>query len=157
VCAIFGWSPKEVHTLSAEDTTIGGPWIERLAHYLKAEAYSLFATKKRMAAARQFLLYLRKQGVDVAGATAAQEKAFFAHKLDSHRKRHGHEPSDLNSWRWGYTSGVHMVMRLAQGRWPPETEPTSPQEVFRRDLCDTYAQWLSDVRGLAPWRHPGCG
>jgi site-specific recombinase XerD len=40
-------------------------------------------------------------------------------------------------------------MRLVQGRWPPVTEPTSPQEVFRRDLCDAYAQWLSDVRGLA--------
>jgi integrase/recombinase XerD len=42
-----------------------------------------------------------------------------------------------------------MIMRLAQGRWPPATEPRSPEEAFRRDLCDAYGKWLSEVRGLA--------
>jgi site-specific recombinase XerD len=40
-------------------------------------------------------------------------------------------------------------MRLAQGHWPPATVPANPQETFRQDLCNAYAQWLSDVRGLA--------
>jgi integrase/recombinase XerD len=135
--------------VSVEEATISGPWIERLAHHLKAEAYSLSATQKRLTAGRQFLLYLGKQRVDVAAATAEHEKAFLIHKLDSHQKRHGHEPSDLNGWRWGYTGGIHMVMRLAQGRWPPVTTPTNPQEAFRRGLCDAYGRWLSDARGLA--------
>lgn len=135
--------------MSMEEATISGPWIERLADYLRAEAYSLSATQKRLVAARQFLLYLEKQGVDVALATAAHEQGFLNHKLDSYRKRHGKEPSDLNGWRWGYTGGIHMTMRLAQGNWPPVTEPANPQDVFRRNLCDDYAQWLSDVRGLA--------
>jgi hypothetical protein len=88
-----------------EEATISGPWIERLADHLKAEAYSLSATKKRMAAARQLLLYLRKQGVDVTGVTAADEQAFLTRKLDSYRKRHRREPGDVNGWRWGYTGG----------------------------------------------------
>lgn len=132
-----------------EETTISGPWIEKLAHHLKAHVYSLSATRKRLAAARQFLLYLEKQCIDVTLATASEEQAFLDHKLASHRKRHRHQPRDLNGWRWGFTSGIHMVMRLAQGQWPPMPEPNSPQDVFRRDLCDAYAQWLSDVRGLA--------
>jgi site-specific recombinase XerD len=135
--------------LSVEETTIDGPWIERLLHHLKTEEYSVSAIRKRMTAAREFLQYLGKQGIDVVGATAAHEAAFLTHKLDSRRRRDGHEPRNLSGWRCGYTGGVHILMRLVQGRWPPVTEPTSPQEVFRRDLCDAYAQWLSDVRGLA--------
>ena len=135
--------------MSMEESMIGGPWIERLADYLKVEAYSLSATQKRMTAARQFLLYLGKRGVNVALATPAHEQGFLDHKLDSHRKRHGHKPSDLSGWRWGYTGGIHMIMRLAQGKWPPAAEPENLPALFRRDFCNTYAQWLSDVRGLA--------
>jgi site-specific recombinase XerD len=137
------------HNVSTEDATISGPWMERLAEHLEAEAYSPSATRKRMAAGRQFLLYLEKQSVQVALAAAAHEQAFLAHKLDAYRKRYGNEPGDLNGWRWGYTAGIHMTMRLARGQWPPVTEPRNPQDVFRWDLCDAYAQWLSDVRGLA--------
>ena len=135
--------------MSMEESTISGPCLERLAHHLKAEAYSLSAARKRLTAARQFLLYLGRHGVDVAAAAAEDEKAFLSHKLDSYRKRHGREPSDLSGWRWGHTSGIHMVMRLAQGQWPPVTTPAGPQDAFRRNLCDAYARWLSDTRGLA--------
>ena len=102
-----------------------------------------------MTAGRQFLHYLEMQGIDLAGATAGHEEAFLTHKLNSPRRRDGREPSNLSAWRCSYTSGLHMLMRLAQGKWPPEKEPTSPEEVFRQALCDAYAQWLSDVRGLA--------
>jgi integrase/recombinase XerD len=135
--------------MSTEERTINDPLIEQLAYHLKVSGYSLSATEKRMAAARGFLLYLAKERVDVACATGAHEPAFLAFKLNLYRKRHGHAPCDLSSWRWGYTSGVHIVMRLAQGKWPPTTVPANPQETFRRDLCNAYAQWLSDIRGLA--------
>jgi site-specific recombinase XerD len=135
--------------MSTEEHTINEPLIERLAYHLKVSEYSLSATEKRMAAARGFLFYLAKERVDVGSATGAHEQAFLAFKLNFYRKRHGHGPNDLNSWRWGYTSGMHIVMRLAQGKWPPAKVPANPQETFRRDLCTAYAQWLSDVRGLA--------
>jgi site-specific recombinase XerD len=148
VCDLWLVTKGGAH-LSVEETTINGPWIQRLLQYLEVSEYSLSATKKRMAAARGFLLYLTKQRVDVADANAAHEQAFLTHKLNFYRKRHGRGPSDLSSWRWGYSSGVHIVMRLAQGQWPPVTVPASPEEAFRRHLCDAYAQWLTDVRGLA--------
>jgi integrase/recombinase XerD len=140
--------------VSMEEATISEPWIDRLADYLRAEAYSTSATRKRMSVARQFLLYLERQGVGAVLATAAHEQAFLDNKLYEHRKRLGNKPSDLNGWRWGYTSGIHMIMRLAQGQWPPVTEPSNPQDIFRRDLCREYAQWLSDVRGLAAMTIP---
>ena len=87
--------------MSVEERTIDGPWIQRLSQYLEVSEYSLPATKKCMAAARGFLLYLTKQRVDVAGATAAHEQAFLVHKLNFYRKRHGHGPSDLSSLALG--------------------------------------------------------
>jgi integrase/recombinase XerD len=82
----------------------------------------------------------------VAAAAAEDEKAFLSQKLDSYRKRHKREPSDLSGWRWGHTSGIHMVMRLAQGQWPPVTTPTGPQDAFRRNLCITKSLFLCATR-----------
>ena len=135
--------------MSVEEATISGPWIERLAHHIMVEEYSLPTTQKRLAVARRFLHYLGKQGVDVVAAATAHEKAFLIHRLKAYRKRHGREPNDLSGWRWGQTSGIHMVMRVAQGLWPPVTIPSSPEDAFRLNLCDAYARWLSDTRGLA--------
>ena len=135
--------------MSVEEATISGPWIERLAHHLKVEEYSLPTTRKRLAVARGFLQYLGKQGVDVVAAATEDEKAFLIHRLEAYRKRHGRDPNDLSGWRWGQISGIHMVMRVVQGLWPPVTIPASPEDAFRLNLCDAYARWLSDARGLA--------
>jgi len=135
--------------VSVEEATISGPWIERLAHHLKVEEYSLPTTRKRLAVARGFLQYLGKQGVDVVAAATEDEKAFLIHRLEAYRKRHGRDPNDLSGWRWGQISGIHMVMRVVQGLWPPVTIPASPEDAFRLNLCDAYARWLSDARGLA--------
>jgi hypothetical protein len=50
-------------------TTIDGPWIERLAHHLKAEEYNLSSIKTRMTAARQFPRYLGNKFSDVTMVT----------------------------------------------------------------------------------------
>jgi hypothetical protein len=42
-----------------------------------------------------------------------------------------------------------MLLRLVQGRWPPEAVPASPIEEFHAHLCSSYVQWLRDFRGLA--------
>ena len=99
--------------MSVEEATISVPWIERLAHHLKVEEYSLPTTQKRLAVARRFLHYLGKQGVDVVAAAIEHEKTFLIHRLEAYRKRHGRGPSDLSGWRWGQTSGIHMVVRNA--------------------------------------------
>lgn len=132
------------------EETIHQPWVQRLAHHLQTEAYSASATKKRLAAAGGFLLYLRKHAVGVEAATVAHEQGFLKQKLRLYRKRHGRLPRDSSGWRWGYTGGIHMLLYLAQGKWPPVPKPSSPQEQVRWELCDAYAQWLSKTRGLAP-------
>lgn len=42
-----------------------------------------------------------------------------------------------------------MLLRLVQGRWPPEAVPANPIEEFHACLSNEYAQWLTESRGLA--------
>ena len=124
-------------------------YVQQLMQHLKTHSYSICAITKRMAAANQFLIYLDERSITLETATVAHEHDFLNHKLSTSCRRNGHPPKDVNAWRWNYTSGIHIMLRVAQGQWPPITVPASPQEAFRRSLCDTYTQWLTDVRGLA--------
>ena len=139
---------KEVHTcpwkkrLSMSRGSNGSHTISRLRNTVCPRL------KNALAVARQFLRYLGKQGVDAGGAAAAHEKAFLIHRLNAYRKRHGHEPGDLSGWRWSQTSGMHMVMRLAQGQWPPVTSQRAPRKHSARLSAmlmhggfQTFAAW----------------
>jgi site-specific recombinase XerD len=129
-------------------------YLEQLAQHLKNGSYSTSATTKRMAAARQFLLYLQERAIAPEAATVAHEQGFLDCKLKSYCERHGHQANDVSAWRWGYTSGIHMILRLVQGQWPPVSAPATRLEAFHDELCDAYAQWLLAVRGLAPTTIP---
>jgi site-specific recombinase XerD len=40
-----------------------------------------------------------------------------------------------------------MLLRLVQKQWPTEVVGT-PSEQFHRQVCEQYAEWMTDVRGL---------
>jgi integrase/recombinase XerD len=123
--------------------------LEHLAQHLRDNSYSTSATKKRMAVAGRFLSYLRAQGIAPEAATASKEQSFLDYRLKRYEKRHNRPPRDLAAWRWDHTHGIHMLMRLVQGQWPPVPAPTTGREAFHQELCDAYARWLSAVRGLS--------
>ncbi len=134
--------------MSVEATT-SGPIIERLEHHLKIEEYSSSATGQRIASARHFLSYLQEHHVGVDAVEPAHVQEYLEHKLRIYRKRHGGKPTDMSGWRWDHTRGIHLLLRVVKGKWPPTSEATGPQEQARWEMCDTYAQWLADARGLA--------
>jgi integrase/recombinase XerD len=123
--------------------------LEHLRQHLKDNSYSSSATEKRLAVAGQFLSYLRTRGIAAEVATASEEQSFLDYKLTSYKTRHGRPPRDMAGWRWEHTNGIHMLMRLIQGHWPPVLAPATRREAFHQELCGAYAQWLSSVRGLS--------
>jgi integrase/recombinase XerD len=123
--------------------------LEHLAQHLRDNSYSTSATKKRMAVAGRFLSYLRARGIAPEAATATEEQTFLDHRLKRYEKRHNRPPRDLAGWRWEHTHGIHMLMRLVQGQWPPVPAPATRREAFHQELGDAYAQWLLAVRGLS--------
>lgn len=129
--------------------TTSGPIIERLEHHLKIEGYSSSATRLRIASARHFLSYLQEHHVGIDVVKPAHVQEYLEYKLRIFRKLHGCKPTDMSGWRWDHTRGIHLLLRVVQGKWPPASEAAGPQEQARWEVCDKYAQWLADARGLA--------
>ena len=42
-----------------------------------------------------------------------------------------------------------MLLRLAQGQWPPISVAATPAQRLQQDICGEYAQWMIGLRGLS--------
>lgn len=69
--------------------------------------------------ARHFLRYLNRRSIPLEGAKTADVTRFLEWELRAFRRKHGHLPPRLVQWRCGWTTGIHALLRLAQGQWPP--------------------------------------
>jgi site-specific recombinase XerD len=98
--------------------------------------------------ARHFLRYLDEQKVDVSAAQPESVENYLQQARRMYRRRHGHPP-DYKGWRSLRTNGIHMLLRLVQGRWPPARAIT-PFEILQNEIRGEYAQWMAGERGLAP-------
>jgi len=69
-----------------------------------------------------------------------------------YRRRHGHRPAVETDWRSRYTPSAHMLLRLAQGAWPPLTSLESRVQSFKETLQqeqlrpETIRQYLDQAR-----------
>jgi integrase/recombinase XerD len=45
--------------------------------------------------------------------------------------------------------GIHALLRLVQGQWPPAQKVTCAADALRFTICDEYETWLREERGLA--------
>jgi hypothetical protein len=123
--------------------------LARLKDHLQKERYSPARVRHYVAVNRWFLTYLKKQHIEIGQANPLDVCSYLKAASRSYRQRYGRSPANQGGWRRSHTSGIHLLLRIAQGRWPPDPVPTSPCENFHRQLCNDYAQWLADARGLA--------
>ena len=61
------------------------------------------------------------------------------------RKRHGRPPGPY--WHSIPRSGIHALLRLAQGQWPPAPRVTCAADAVRFTICGEYETWLREERG----------
>jgi integrase/recombinase XerD len=95
-------------------------------------------------AARDFLEFLAKQRIAVAAATSSQVEQFLQQAEWRYRRQHGHSPH-YKCWRCARTGGIHMLLRLVQGRWPPAV---MPPETLQGEICEAYDQWMTALSGI---------
>ena len=115
-------------------------WMQRLEAHLQSERYVAQITRRYCAVARRFLAYLGKRRVDIGSALPSHVQAYLRCERRRYRQRHGRCPRDVARWRHSFTSGVHQLLRLAQGVWPPVPDPTNATERLHREICTHYAQ-----------------
>jgi DNA polymerase I len=66
-----------------------------------------------------------------------------------YRRRHGHPP-DYKGCQCLHTNGIHMLLCLVQGQWPPAPKAVTFVEILQSQMRGEYAQWMAGQRCLAP-------
>lgn len=121
--------------------------IVKLAEALAHQKYSPVVVGNYCCYARAFLDYLAARDMQVTKVTPSQIEQYLRHAILSFRNRHGRPPGP--HWHSIPRSGIHALLRLAQGQWPPALEVVGPDAVLRHAICHAYERWLRDERGLA--------
>lgn len=124
-------------------------WLSKLKNHLERERYATSTGSRYMTAARHFLADLEARHVDIDTAQPAHVEFYLQQALRKYRRRHGRAPR-YKSWRRLQADGIHMLLRLAQGRWPPVAATIEPAQEFRREICGAYARWMAALCGRSP-------
>lgn len=122
--------------------------IAELAAGLTRQRYSPVVVRNYCAYARDFLAYLAQHEVPVTAVTPPQVAQYLRHATIAFRKRRRRRPAA--HWHSIPRSGIHALLRLAHGQWPPEPEVIGPEAALRHEICCSYDTWLREERGLAP-------
>jgi site-specific recombinase XerD len=121
--------------------------IAELKIVLTSQAYSPVVVGNYCAYARGFLDDLARRNLPVADVSETQVAHYLHHAITLFRKRHGRPPGPY--WHSIPRSGIHALLRLAQGQWPPAPKATCAADTLRFAICDEYETWLREERGLA--------
>ena len=109
-------------------------WLSKLRDHLTEERYAAGTSRQCIAVARHFLRCLDKQKVDVSTAQPANVEEYLQQARRMYRRRHGHPP-DYKGWRCLHTNGIHMLLRLVQGQWPPAPKAVTPVEILQSEIA----------------------
>src|SRR5271167_1913330 len=107
---------------------------------LKETKHTPRTQRRYFQVARHFLLFLDKRSVTLETAAPPDVSAFIHDELILYRRQQGRPPRNVVDWRCGLTPGIHYLLRLVQGVWPP-TRPEQPwlvrlKEELQRDLAN---------------------
>ena len=120
--------------------------IAELRVVLTRQQYSPVVVGNYCAYARGFLDHLARRNILVADVSEAQVAQYLRYAIGLFRKRRGQPPGPY--WHSIPRSGIHALLRLAQGQWPPVPKITCAANAVRFTICDEYETWLREERGL---------
>lgn len=121
--------------------------IVELEAVLIGRRYSPVVIRNYCSYAREFLEYLIQQGIPVADVAETEVAEYLRHAAAQFRERRGRRPS--KRWHEVPQSGIHALLRLGQGQWPPAPQVTCAADALRFTICNEYETWLREERGLA--------
>src|ERR1051325_10265466 len=103
-------------------------WLSKLREHLTEQRYAARTSRQCIAVACHFLRCLDRQHVNVSAAQPANVEEYLRQARRTYRRRH-HHPPDYKGWRCLHTNGIHMLLRLVQGQWPPPPRAVTPAEI----------------------------
>lgn len=121
--------------------------IVELEAVMNGRRYSPVVIRNYCNYAREFLDYLMHRGIPVGDVTEIEVAEYLRHAAALFRKRRGRRPS--KRWHEVPQSGIHALLRLGQGHWPPASKVACAGDALRFMICNEYETWLREERGLA--------
>jgi site-specific recombinase XerD len=121
--------------------------ITELKVILTSQQYSPVVVGNYCAYAREFLDHLARRSILVADVTEAQVERYLRDAAALFRQRRGRCPGPR--WRQIPCAGIHALLRLVQGQWPPAPKATCAADALRFTICNEYETWLHEERGFA--------
>ena len=121
--------------------------IATLNSSLVSQRYSPVVVRNYCTYASGFLDGLEQRGIPVSNVTDVQVAQYLRHAIALFEKQRGRRPSAR--WHEVPRSGIHALLRLVHGQWPPAIEPTCVADEVRFSICAEYEIWLREERGLA--------
>ncbi|GAN82073.1 site-specific integrase [Acidocella aminolytica] len=121
--------------------------IAALNSSLVSQRYSPVVVRNYCTYASGFLDDLEQRGIPVSNVTDVQVEQYLRHAIAVFKKRRGRRPSAR--WHEVPRSGIHALLRLVHGQWPPAIKPTCAADEVRFSICAEYEIWLREERGLA--------
>jgi site-specific recombinase XerD len=101
---------------------------------MRENGLSRFAIKQYTINGRHFLRHISRRGARIDRIQPDDVAAYLRLRRREYQRRRGHMPEDDTDWRSRYTASIHMLLRLAQGVWPPPTALESCVASFKEML-----------------------
>ncbi|HEY6343476.1 MAG TPA: hypothetical protein VIY49_18420, partial [Bryobacteraceae bacterium] len=105
-----------------------------MREHMRQGDFSRWAIKQYTGYGRHFLEHIASRGIRLKAVRPEDVEAYLRAQRQGYRRRHGRFPSDYTEWRSRFTSSLHMLLRLAQGTWPPLTSLESRVQAFKETL-----------------------
>ena len=122
-------------------------WLSKLRNHLAEERYAARTSRQCITVGRHFFNISTNTML-----TSAKRKQQASRRICN---RHGgrivaamatHQITKVGGVSTPMAS--HMLLRLAQGQWPPVPRAVTPAEIWRSEILGEYAQWMAGQRGL---------
>lgn len=121
------------------------PLLTMLRKHLLEQQYGSGARFNYPHVTRPFLRHLARSGQAIETVSAAD----LARYLDCLKRKRCRRPFPDHSRRM-HRAAIRMLLRLVQGRWPPEAPPATGHELAVQESVRGFDSWMKDLRGLSP-------
>jgi integrase/recombinase XerD len=122
-------------------------WLSRLNDYLITEGYARATASHHIRTARGFLVFLENEGFELSSVQPTHAENYLQQALRRFRCRRGHAAH--RRWRSAQTAPLQNLLSLVRVQWPSTPKVMSSVKKFQPQICDHYARWMVEVRGLA--------
>lgn len=121
--------------------------LAALREALTCQRYSPTVISNYCLYAGQFLVYLDERGIALGDVTPDLVAVYLRHAVHRFHTLHGRPPA--SGWTSIPQSGIHALLRVVLGDWPPVLPVANDDERQCRETCKQYERWLRFERGLA--------